>query len=80
MVVILVLSKKDKIFVFTGTIEMDRVKAQNMVRERGGEVSSSVSTNTTFVIAGENPGSKLDKALELGVRVIDESQFLEMMK
>ncbi len=71
---------KDKIFVFTGTIEMDRVKAQNMVRERGGEVSSSVSTNTTFVIAGENAGSKLDKALELGVRVIDESQFLEMMK
>ncbi len=68
-----------KTFVFTGTMKMDRIKAQERVRELGGEVSSSVSKNTTFVVAGENAGSKLDKAKELNVQIIDESKFLEMV-
>lgn len=78
-------AKNDKIsgksFVFTGSMpNLDRDKAQNIVRELGGEVSSSVSKNTNYVVAGENAGSKLDKARELGVSVIDEAQFLEMVK
>lgn len=69
-----------KSFVFTGSLETDRDMAQDIVRRLGGEVSSSVSKNTTYVVAGENAGSKLDKARELGVEVIDESRFLEMVK
>lgn len=70
-----------KIFVFTGSMpSLDRDKAQAMVRDLGGEVSSSVSKNTNYVVAGENAGSKLDKARELGISVIDEMQFLEMVK
>lgn len=69
-----------KSFVFTGTINMDRVEAQELVRKLGGEVSSSVSKNTSYVVAGENAGSKLDKANELGVKVIDEQEFIKMVK
>jgi DNA ligase (NAD+) len=67
-------------FVFTGTLNMDRVVAQETVRKLGGEVSSSVSKNTSYVVAGENAGSKLEKAEELGVAVINEKEFLEMVK
>ncbi len=69
-----------KSFVFTGTLNMDRVAAQETVRKLGGEVSSSVSKNTSYVVAGENAGSKLEKAQQLGVSVIDEEKFLEMIK
>ena len=69
-----------KSFVFTGTLNMDRVAAQETVRKLGGEVSSSVSKNTSYVVAGENAGSKLEKAQRLGVAVIDEEKFLEMIK
>lgn len=69
-----------KTFVFTGSINTDRAEAQEMVRKAGGEVSSSVSKNTTYVVAGESAGSKLDKAKELGVRVITEGEFLELIK
>jgi DNA ligase (NAD+) len=73
------LKLKDKSFVFTGTMNMDRIKSQEIVRSLGGEVSNSVSKNTTFVVAGENAGSKLEKANKLGVRVISEEEFLKMI-
>jgi DNA ligase (NAD+) len=64
-------------FVFTGTMPtLERTVAETMVRENGGEVSSSVSKKTSHVVAGENPGSKIDKARELGVKVIDEKEFI----
>ncbi len=69
-----------KSFVFTGTIKIGRIEAQELVRKLGGEVSSSVSKNTSYVVAGENAGSKLDKAIELGVKVITEMEFGEMVK
>lgn len=69
-----------KVFVFTGTLKMDRVKAQETVRNLGGNVSSSVSSNTSYVVAGENAGSKLNKAKELGIEIIDEKKFEEMVK
>ena len=67
-------------FVFTGTMKMDRVRAQEIVRSLGGEVSSSVSSKTSFVVVGENAGSKLNKAKALGIKIIDEAKFQEMVK
>jgi DNA ligase (NAD+) len=67
-----------KSFVFTGTLNMDRVEAQEIVRRLGGNVSSSVSKNTSYVVAGENAGSKLEKANELGVTVISEEEFVSL--
>jgi DNA ligase (NAD+) len=70
-----------KTIVVTGTLEnFSRQQAQQAIKEAGGKSSSSVSKKTDFVLAGENPGSKLDKAVKLGVEVIDEKQFLEMIK
>jgi DNA ligase (NAD+) len=69
-----------KSFVFTGTMaNLDREKAQMLVRNNGGEVSSSVSKKTSYVVAGEEAGSKLDKARELGVKIISEAEFLKML-
>jgi DNA ligase (NAD+) len=70
-----------KSFVFTGTMPtLDRDVAQNMVRTNGGDVSSSVSKKTSYVVAGEEAGSKLDKARELGVKVVTEKEFLDMVE
>lgn len=69
-----------KTFVFTGTIKIGRFKAQGIVRSLGGEVSSSVSKNTSYLVSGEESGSKLDKAKELNVEIINEDKFLEMVK
>ena len=70
-----------KSFVFTGTLPtLDRVEAQETVRRLGGDVSSSVSSKTSFVVAGEEAGSKLNKARELGVKIIDEAEFLKMIR
>lgn len=70
-----------KTFVFTGTLPtLDRDKAQELARELGANISSSVSKKTSFVVAGESAGSKLDKARELGVPVITEEEFLDMTK
>ncbi len=59
---------------------MTRDEATALVKANGGRVSSSVSKNTTFVVAGEDAGSKLTKANELGIKVIDENALLEMIK
>jgi len=69
-----------KSFVITGTLagmERDEVKAK--IRALGGSVSESVSKKTSFVIAGENPGSKIDKAKELGVKIISEKEFRDII-
>jgi DNA ligase (NAD+) len=69
-----------KTIVVTGTLEnFSRQQAEQTIRQAGGKVTSSVSKKTDFVLAGKEPGSKLDKALKLGVKVINEKQFLEML-
>lgn len=68
-------------FVLTGTLPTyKRSEAAKIIESLGGKTSSSVSKKTTFVLAGEEAGSKLDKANALGVRVIDENEFNEMIK
>ncbi len=66
--------------VLTGTLEnYKRSEAGKLIEERGGECQSSVTAKTTLVIAGEAAGSKLDKAKKLGIKIIDEATFTEML-
>ena len=66
-------------FVITGTLpNYSRIEATKLVEERGGKVSGSVSKKTSYVLAGEEAGSKLDKAVQLGVNIIDENAFIRM--
>lgn len=75
------LKLKGKSFVITGTLNgFSRDKAQEILKSLGAKTPSSVSRNTDYVIAGENPGSKLDKAKNLGVTVLDEEAFMELIK
>lgn len=70
-----------KIIVVTGTLKnFSRSEIERAVKDNGGKVSSSVSKKTDFVLAGENPGSKLDKAEKFGVTIINEEEFTEMIK
>lgn len=70
-----------KSFVLTGTLSsMSRENAKEIIQSHGGTVVSTVSKNTSYVVAGDSPGSKLDKAQKLGVSVLSEEQFLEMIK
>ena len=67
-------------FVVTGTLAgFSRLDAEQAVIARGGRASSSVSKNTSYVVVGANPGSKADKAVALGVPVLDEAQFSEIL-
>jgi len=68
-------------FVLTGTLSsFSREEAKEIIEELGGTVTSSVSRNTHYVIAGESPGSKLQKAQELGIPTLDEKGFLKLVK
>jgi DNA ligase (NAD+) len=68
-------------FVLTGELSnFTREQASELIRQRGGTVSSSVSKKTSVVLVGANPGSKLAKARELGVRVMEEEEFLNMLE
>ena len=68
-------------FVLTGTLQhLSRDKAKEKIRALGGNISSSVSKNTDFVVIGKNPGSKFEKAKKLGVKIVKEEEFLEMME
>ena len=70
-----------KTFVFTGEMEsMSRDEAKAKVRELSGDPSETVSKNTDYVVVGENPGSKYARAQKLGVKIIDEKEFLKMIK
>lgn len=69
-----------KTFVLTGTLPtLDRMEAEKLIKAHGGKISSSVSKKTDYVLAGESAGSKLSKAQELGITVIDEDRFKELL-
>jgi DNA ligase (NAD+) len=70
-----------KTFVFTGSLSsISRDEGKNLVRKYGGNVSESVSRKTDFVVAGEEAGSKLEKAKNFGLNIIDEQSFLKLLK
>jgi len=69
---------RNKIFALTGELKIfTRDEVKEKIKELGGKVSGSVSKNTSFVVVGRNPGSKLEKAKKLGVKIIDEKMFLK---
>lgn len=70
-----------KTFVLTGTLaSLERSEAEKLIKARGGKVASSVSKKTDYVIVGANPGSKLARAQELGIKTIDEGEFLRLIE
>ena len=69
-----------KTFVLTGTLTKPRGEVETLIESLGGKTSSSVSKNTDYVLAGESAGSKLDKARALGVKVINEEEFNDLLK
>ena len=67
-------------FVLTGTLPtLSREQAEGLIQSHGGKVSSSVSKKTSYVLMGDSPGSKADKARELGVAIISEAEFWQMI-
>lgn len=70
---------KNLTFVITGTLLKPRSDYEAIIKSMGGKVSSSVSKKTSYVLCGENPGSKFDKATSLGVIIIDENSFKDMV-
>ena len=71
----------DKVFVFTGALSMmSRKDAKALVEGSGGQTKNSITKKTTYLVAGENPGSKLDKAKELGISILSEKDFIDLIK
>ena len=71
---------KDQVFVLTGSLQnFTRSQAKALIESAGGKVSGSVSGNTDYVVAGESPGSKLDRAKNQGIKIIDEATLKEML-
>ena len=71
---------KNKTFVLTGSLaSMTRSDAQRMIEDNGGKVTSAVSQNTSYLVAGENPGSKIKKASNIGVNIISEDQLVNLI-
>ena len=68
-----------KTFVLTGALSVSRTEVTKRIKEMGGKVSSSVSKKTSYVVAGEDPGSKLDKARNFGVIILNEDEFMKML-
>ena len=71
---------KNTIWVITGTLSQSRDEIAELIRTRGGKVSGSVSKKTSYVLAGEEAGSKLEKAKKLGVRLLNENDFRELLE
>ena len=70
-----------KTFVLTGSLaSMSREAAKEKMRDLGGDASESVSKKTDYVVAGTDPGSKYEKAKKLGVKILDEEEFLKLIK
>jgi DNA ligase (NAD+) len=68
-------------FVFTGSLQtLSRDEAKKLTRQAGGEISSSVSAKTNFIVAGIEPGSKYDEGIRLGVKILSETEFLKLVK
>lgn len=70
---------KNKTFVITGTLSKPRNHFKNLIIENGGKVSSSISSKTDYLLAGEDAGSKLEKAKKLDIQVIDENEFTSLL-
>jgi len=71
----------DKSFVLTGTMEsLTRDKAKDRIKALGGKAKETISKDIDYLVAGENAGSKLDKAKKLGIKIINEEEFLKMIK
>ena len=69
-----------KTLVVTGTLEkFDRAEVERLIRELGGKAAGSVSKKTDYLVAGANAGSKLEKARELGVKILDEDGFAKLI-
>lgn len=71
----------DKTFVLTGSLDnLTRDEAKDKIRSLGGNVSSSVSAKTDYILAGDEPGSKYEKGKKLGIKIINEQEFLDLIK
>jgi DNA ligase (NAD+) len=74
-------SEGGKTFVITGTLKsMKRSEAKNLINRTGGRLATSLSQNTDYLVAGESPGSKLRRAKELGIPIIQEEDFLGLLE
>lgn len=72
---------ENKTFVFSGGLEtISRDEAKNLVRDKGGKISSSVSANTDYLVLGDEPGSKYEKARKLGIKIINEEEFKKVLE
>ena len=70
----------NKTFVFTGALSIPRSEAKELVEKAGGKVVGTVSKRTDYVVVGEDPGSKRDRAVELGINIITEEEFLRLIR